>query len=553
MKFRSHFLKNITDSVKDITNDLWNTTSRHYDAYSGQDPTWQYDGKITEWAQYWGYSIGDFASDDLLPLGLYYKVTIDYYGSDPDSWTFGGWLYNNIYYATTEDFRAAYAKPGFVKNPPNIDGTWTHTDQKGPILPLDDEAPPMPVAKTARFSVDFRQQYVEWMGFSFYISFHEETGMRLHDISFKGERIIYELGMEEALAHYAGIDPVQSGTSYLDSAYGLGYADSLFPGYDCPTYATYLNISVVAEYTFKEINAACLFEFDADYSMQRHSTQSNTKNIYFVVRSISTVGNYDYMFSYEFYMDGSIQISVRAAGYIQSAYYAANEDYGYHIHDALSGSMHDHVLNFKADFDILGTANTMELVTVKPVTQNYVWSDQPRNTMKLFRHEVESEDESRLKWQQNGATQYRIVNKDKPNKFGEYRGFRILPSQGTIHLSVDNSSNLVNAANWAYDDLAVSTESGVDVSCSMLMCAVADHQAEGYRAAICQPIQWRGRLQPSRQLRRLLRRRVAHPRRPGRVVQSRHAPSPAYRRSSEHCVYDCAFRRSDYAEQLLCV
>lgn len=44
------------------------------------------------------------------------------------------------------------------------------------------------------------------------------------------------------------------------------------------------------------------------------------------------------MFSYEFYMDGSIQVSVRAAGYIQSAYYAKNEDYGYQIHDALSGT-----------------------------------------------------------------------------------------------------------------------------------------------------------------------------------------------------------------------
>lgn len=64
---------------------------------------------------------------------------------------------------------------------------------------------------------------------------------------------------------------------------------------------------------------------------------------------------------------------LRAAGYIQSSYYAKNHDYGYHIHDYLSGGMHDHVFNFKADFDILGTNNTMELVTVTPVTENYVW------------------------------------------------------------------------------------------------------------------------------------------------------------------------------------
>ncbi|KAK3686779.1 hypothetical protein LTR37_019458 [Vermiconidia calcicola] len=120
--------------------------------------------------------------------------------------------------------------------------------------------------------------------------------------------------------------------------------------------------------------------------------------------------------------------------------------------------MHDHVLNFKADFDILGTDNTMELVTITPVTESYPWSDHPRNTMKLIRHEVATEDESRLNWAPNGQTQYRIVNKDKPNKYGEYRGYRILPSQGTIHLAINNSSNLGNAANWAYQDLQITKQ-----------------------------------------------------------------------------------------------
>lgn len=41
--------------------------------------------------------------------------------------------------------------------------------------------------------------------------------MRLYDVKFKGERIIYELGLQEAIAHYAGNDPVQSGTAYLDT------------------------------------------------------------------------------------------------------------------------------------------------------------------------------------------------------------------------------------------------------------------------------------------------------------------------------------------------
>lgn len=149
------------------------------------------------------------------------------------------------------------------------------------------------------------------------------------------------------------------------------------------------------------------------------------------------------------------QVEVRASGYIQSAFYAHNEDYGYHIHDSLSGSMHDHVLNFKADFDILGTANTMQLTTNVPVSQSYTWSEKPRNTMKLQRRLVENEDNSKLNWDANGATQYTIFNLDAKNKYGESRGYRILPASPTIHLTVQNSSNLANTINWATHDLSI--------------------------------------------------------------------------------------------------
>ena len=94
--------------------------------------------------------------------------------------------------------------------------------------------------------------------------------MRLFDIRFgtsgdsEKKRIIYELGLDEAVAHYAGSDreclfglarcsstklivlarltAVQSHTAYLDSAYGFGgHTLGLLRGWDCPSYATYLD------------------------------------------------------------------------------------------------------------------------------------------------------------------------------------------------------------------------------------------------------------------------------------------------------------------------
>ncbi|KAE8449302.1 hypothetical protein EG329_008203 [Mollisiaceae sp. DMI_Dod_QoI] len=444
----SAWMYNVTASILDITLDLWNGSALGLDNDTldvwGIDPLMQDDG-IIRWDTFWNLPATEFDSGTLLPLGLFFMSNVT--GRDSSKWTFDGWLYNDIFYPTTDAFRAAYYSPGFEKLPANIDGSWGWTDQEGSIPSLDTDFPPISIAPSgSRYFTDADQQYVKWMDFEFYISFSRDTGMHLHNIKYKGERIIYELGLQEALAHYAGNDPVQSGTAYLDTFYGFGtYAFELVKGYDCPSYATYLNSTFyTSETTHTHIDSICLFETEGNFPMQRHSTSqyvSATKNIFFTIRTVCTVGNYDYMFSYEFYMDGSINVDVRASGYIQAAFFAKNGDYGFHIHDALSGSMHDHVLNFKIDLDILGTQNTMTTTTNVPVSEVYPWSNgKARNTMKLQRTEISTEDDGKLDWNANGATQFTVINKDEKNAY------------------VLNSSNLINAANWAKHDLFVTRQ-----------------------------------------------------------------------------------------------
>ena len=96
---------------------------------------------------------------------------------------------------------------------------WTSTDQQGEPLPLEEKTPPMQVETSSqRFKVDEDAKYVEWQGFSFYYSVTRNAGVRLWDIKFGGERIAYEWGLQEAVAHYAGLDPVQSGIGYRESS-----------------------------------------------------------------------------------------------------------------------------------------------------------------------------------------------------------------------------------------------------------------------------------------------------------------------------------------------
>ena len=50
-----------------------------------------------------------------------------------------------------------------------------------------------------RYEVDKKQQFVDYQGWEFYISFDWSTGLQFFDIKFKGEQIIYELGVEECV------------------------------------------------------------------------------------------------------------------------------------------------------------------------------------------------------------------------------------------------------------------------------------------------------------------------------------------------------------------
>jgi primary-amine oxidase len=47
-------------------------------------------------------------------------------------------------------------------------------------------------------------------------------------------------------------------------------------------------------------------------------------------------------------------------------------------------------------------------------------------------------------WSHNGKEQVLIVNKDALNKYGEEKGYKIMPSRGPagMHLTITNSTNL---------------------------------------------------------------------------------------------------------------
>ena len=334
-------------------------------------------------------------------------------------------------------------------------------------LPDRKNPPPVMVDPAgARFKVDEKEKFISWMGYEFFITTSSDTGVALHDIRFNGDRVIFELGLQETFVTYASDDPKQGGQDFLDSGFLMGFRMvELVPGYDCPAYATFLSTEYhIHEQVMVRKNSICIFEYTADYPLQRHTSGSVVsvgKNTYMVVRFVSTIGNYDYTFDYVFYLDGTIEVKVRASGFIFGVFWNENSsprsEYGFRVHDAAATSIHDHVLNFKADLDVSGTANTMVRIGVEPVTKYFPWDDAettPRNTMHLVSHIVEKE--TGMNWAPNSGEILLVVNDNATNLWGEKKGYRIQPGSGIgapSHRVVANSTSSGFVAEWATQDL----------------------------------------------------------------------------------------------------
>ncbi|RFU26755.1 hypothetical protein B7463_g9580, partial [Scytalidium lignicola] len=404
----------------------------------------------------------------ILPQGLHIRMELT--TRDSVNWKLHEWYYGGRIYSSADELRAAMQSPDFKIDVVNMDGEWTDTEDLGEGNPGRELPPPAMIQPQGnRYKIDKEEGFVLWMGFEFYLSTSAHTAVALHDIKFDGDNVIYELGLQEALAHYAGDDPVQGGLLFLDTYFGMGLRMfELVPGYDCPAYATYLPVTFNKDgssVSYK--NSICIFEYTADHPIQRHTSDfqvSISRNTYLVVRYVSTVGNYDYTIDYIFYLDGTIEVKLRASGFIFGSFWSSSSsktegEYGYRVHDALATSMHDHVINFKADLDIAGTANTLQRVAVEPHTKGYPWDDEitsPRNSMHLVYRNVTKE--TAIDWPKNSAEMYIVLNDDAENTWKEKRGYRIMPGSGIAtpsHLEILNSTSLRKSSAWASQDLWV--------------------------------------------------------------------------------------------------
>ncbi|KXJ88365.1 copper amine oxidase [Microdochium bolleyi] len=394
-------------------------------------------------------------------------------GTDPSLYKLDMIVYDNKIYRSAAEFRSAW-KAGDLTIRPKLtgDSAYVYKDRKGPVRDLENRMAPTTIEPDGkRYKLDTKNKYIEYMGWKFYTRFDHDVGLQFYDVKFKDERVLYELSMQDAIAQYAGNQPFQGSTAYMDRHYGIGsLLNRLIPGYDCPYHATYWSAEYNSGLEKKRTNnSICIFETDIGTPITRHTEPSgprrpgylqSTKGSKLIIRQIATVGNYDYLWDYAFYVDGTITVDAYASGYVQATYYRPEDkgQWGPRINDLVSGTLHTHVMNFKADFDLIDTANSFIKtdIVVENVTKEWAPELGEFEMMRYNFTTISSESQGLLPGIANGQTMYTVENTAKKNKWGEARGYRIIPGLSNVGLTSKTNPFFLKSAEFAKQPFAVS-------------------------------------------------------------------------------------------------
>ncbi|XP_005429669.1 membrane primary amine oxidase-like isoform X1 [Geospiza fortis] len=396
----------------------------------------------------------------LHPVGL--EVLVDHSSLDISEWAVSRVFYNGQYYRDMVQLESAYMQGRIsvekVRKAPR-DGDFSSMKPRAPA------AAPFPLQfepQGPRYRV--RNNQVLFQGWSFAFGMNPNTGPRLFDIRYRGERIVYELSLQEALALYGSNCPGGMSTRYLDGSFGIGrFAYELVRGLDCPYTATYVHRHYLAETDTPKTNqnSLCIFEHDSALPLRRHFSDSQSfyygglrRNV-LVMRAISTLINYDYIWDFLFHPNGAMEVRVHATGYISSSFlHGRGTDYGNRVGPHTLGTMHIHHIHYKVDLDVDGQLNSLESQDMEYEFVKDPWSAQ--NTIErpyLRRERLEREDEAAFPLNVP-LPRYLSFVSPNPNKWGHPRSYRIqVISFAGKHLPTNSS--MERSVSWGRYQLAV--------------------------------------------------------------------------------------------------
>jgi primary-amine oxidase len=301
---------------------------------------------------------------------------------------------------------------------------------------------------------------LSWQGWSMRIGFDAREGLSLHQVSLQDRPVLYRASIPEMVVPY-GDPKFRYWQAYFDTGeYLVGkWANSLELGCDCLGEIAYLDATVTDDTGAPRTipNAICIHEEDSGILWKHtdifNGSAQSRRQRRLVVSYFTTVGNYDYGFYWYFYLDGTIELEVKATGIL---FTSARPD-GEHAHSTevapgLAAPYHQHLFNARLDMNVDGQANAVEEVDVSGLPAG---PDNPYGNA-IVQHVTRLTRESEAGRRTDGTRgrTWRIISTERANRFGRPTSYTLYP-EPTPALLADPDSPVAARAGFAANHLWV--------------------------------------------------------------------------------------------------
>ncbi|KAK0500956.1 copper amine oxidase [Armillaria luteobubalina] len=288
-----------------------------------------------------------------------------------------------------------------------------------------DDIKPLHIVQPEGVSFKLDGNELEWQNWKMHISFTHREGIALSTITYndKGEvrPIIYRLSLAEMVVPYGAPEYPHPRKFAFDSGeYGMGtMANELSLGCDCVGQIHYLPGAYVGHDGSAVVikNAICIHEEDngvlwkhTDYRPGGRTQTVRRRRL--VVSMVCTLANYEYIWNYHFYQDGSIELEVRLTGILQV--YVADTDepirFGTKVAPNVNAQYHQHLFSIRVDPMIDGINNSVIESDVVPLPNASTGSDLNFAGNAFVQEDTVLKKEAGRDWDWEKERKWKIVN-----------------------------------------------------------------------------------------------------------------------------------------------
>ncbi len=340
---------------------------------------------------------------------------------------------------------------------PAAQGDFDDPAVQGPPLDLK----PIEITQPEGRSFTVEGNRVRWGKWDLRYGFNEREGLTLHQIAFDDRPIVYRASVAEMVVPYADPSPVRFWQNYFDCGEYMfaRYADSLELGCDCLGDIHYTDAVIADDLGRPKTirNAICMHEEDYGVLWKHSDLFTNSHEVRrqrrLVISFFTPIGNYDYGFYWYLYLDGTIQLEVKATGLVFTAAYPdGGNEYATEVAPGLGAPFHQHLFSARLDMTVDGVRNAVDEVQAERVPMGE--GNPYGNAFRKRTTRLTTESGAQRKADGSVVRTWHVVNPERTNALGQPVGYALIP-EGKATMLADEASSIHARATFATNHLWV--------------------------------------------------------------------------------------------------